>query len=282
MKVILADHFGYCYGVERAFQMVEKTAATGKGPITTLGPLIHNKQAIDALREEYGVSHAESLDDINEGAVVIRSHGVLPERIRQAKEKGLEVIDATCPFVRSAQNLAAKLVQEGYTLVVLGEKNHPEVTAVAAHAGGSAIVVEDPREIEEHLPLKRVGIVVQTTQQHEKLETLVGLLLKHCKDISIQNTICYATADRQNAARKLAREVQCMVVVGGKYGKYKSGNTRRLVDICREEGVPVHHVETADELERDSFAGIDVVGVTAGASTPDFIIRAVVTTLEGF
>jgi (E)-4-hydroxy-3-methyl-but-2-enyl pyrophosphate reductase len=282
MKVILAEHYGYCYGVERAFHLVEKAAAAGKKPITTLGPLIHNKQAIDALREQYGVSHAESLDDINEGVVVIRSHGVLPEVIRRAQKKGLEVIDATCPFVRSAQNLAAKLVQEGYTLVVLGERNHPEVTAVAAHAGGSAVVVEEPREIERHLPLKRVGVVVQTTQQFEKLEILAGILLRHCKDISIQNTICNATADRQNAARKLAREVQCMVVVGGKYGEWKSGNTRRLVDICREEGVPVHHVETADELDKDNFAGIDVVGVTAGASTPDFIIWAIVDKLEGF
>jgi 4-hydroxy-3-methylbut-2-enyl diphosphate reductase len=278
MKVILAKHAGYCYGVERAFNMVEIAASTREEPITTLGPLIHNKQAIDALREEQGISSAESLDEIDEGAVVIRTHGVGPDVIRQANKKGLEAIDATCPFVRSAQNLAAKLVQEGYTLVVLGERNHPEVIGITAHAGGLAIVVDDPQEIEQHLPLKRVGIVVQTTQQFEKLEKLIGLLLKNCKEISIQNTICYATTDRQNAARKLAREVESIVVVGGKH----SGNTRRLVDICKQEEVPVHHVETADELEKSKFAGIGVVGVTAGASTPDFIIRLVVEKLEGF
>jgi len=282
MKVILAQHLGYCYGVERAFHMVERAAAEAEGPITTLGPLIHNRQAIDALHQEYGVSSAESLDEIEEGAVVIRSHGEPPDVVRRAREKGLEVIDATCPFVRSAQHLAAKLVQEGYTLVVLGEKNHPEVMAVTAHAGGLAIVVEDPREIERHLPLKRVGVVVQTTQQFNKLEKLIKLLLKHCRDISIQNTICDATADRQNAARKLARDVDAMVVVGGKFGKWKSGNTLRLVDICRQENVPVYHVETADELKKDEFAGIEVVGVTAGASTPDFMIRAVVEKLSGF
>ncbi len=278
----MAKHLGYCYGVERAFHMVEKAASAKKGPITTLGPLIHNKQAIDALREEFGVSSAESLDEIGEGAVVVRTHGVPPQVIRQARSKGLEVIDATCPFVRSAQKVAAKLVQEGYTLVLLGERDHPEVIAVTAHAGGRSIVVEDPLEIKQYLPLKRAGIVVQTTQQFKKFEKLIRLLLKHCKDISVQNTICNATADRQNAARKLARKVQAMIVVGGKYGKWKSGNTLRLVDICRQEKVPVHHVETADELKKDMFQGIEVVGVTAGASTPDFIIQEVVKKLEGF
>jgi 4-hydroxy-3-methylbut-2-enyl diphosphate reductase len=278
MKVILAKHAGYCYGVEKAFNTVEIAASTKDEPITTLGPLIHNKQAIDALRDELSVSSAGSLDEISEGAVIIRTHGVPPDVIRRANKKGLEVIDATCPFVRSAQNLAAKLVQEGYTLVVLGERNHPEVIGVTAHAGGLAIVVEDPHEIEQHLPIKRAGIVVQTTQQFEKLDKLIRIMLKHCKEISIQNTICYATTDRQNAARELAREVQSMVVVGGKH----SGNTRRLVDICKQEGVPVYHVETADELKKNEFAGIETVGVTAGASTPDFIIRTVVSRLEEF
>jgi len=188
------------------------------------------------------------------------------------------LIDATCPFVRSAQRLAARLVEAGYTLVVLGERNHPEVIGVTAHAGGQAIVIEDPAEIEQYFPLKRVGIVVQTTQPLDKLEKLIELLLPHCKDISVQNTICYATTDRQEAARELAREVQAMVVVGGRH----SGNTRRLVDICKEERVPFHHIETADELRREQFDGIDTVGVTAGASTPGFIIEAVVNTLKNF
>ncbi|NIM20533.1 MAG: 4-hydroxy-3-methylbut-2-enyl diphosphate reductase [Candidatus Latescibacteria bacterium] len=278
MKVILANHAGYCYGVERAFNIVEVAATSAQRPITTLGPLIHNTQAIDALREERNVSIADSLDEIEEGTVVIRTHGVPPDVLESAEEKGLEVIDATCPFVRSAQKLAAKLVEEGYTLVVLGEKNHPEVIGVTAHAGGEAIVVEDPDEISQYLPLKRVGVVVQTTQQLEKLEKLVRRLLPHCKDLKVQNTICYATVDRQDAARKLARDVQAMIVVGGRH----SGNTRRLVDICKEGKVPVHHIETADELDKAAFNDIDVVGVTAGASTPDFIIEDVVRKLESF
>ncbi len=278
MRVVLAKHAGYCYGVERAFNMVEYAASTSNESITTLGPLIHNKQAIDALQEEQDVFSANSLDEIKEGAVVIRTHGVPPDVFQYAKDRGLDIIDATCPFVRSVQKLASKLVGAGYTLVVLGERNHPEVIGVTAHAGGRAIVVEDPEEIERYFPLKRVGIVVQTTQQLEKLEKLIGILLPHCKDINIQNTICYATTDRQDAVRKLAREVETMVVVGGRH----SGNTRRLVDICEEEGVSVHHVETADELNKKAFEGIKVAGVAAGASTPDFIISAVIKTLESF
>ncbi len=278
MKVFLAKHAGYCYGVERAFNLVEVAASKTDRPITTLGPLIHNRQAIEALHEDKNVSMAETLEQIESGTIVIRTHGVPPEVFEDARNKDLDLIDATCPFVRSVQKLAAKLVEAGYTLVVLGERNHPEVIGVTAHAGGRAIVIEDPAEIVQYLPLKRVGIVVQTTQPLDKLEKLIELLLPHCKDLSIQNTICYATTDRQEAARKLAREVQAVVVVGGRH----SGNTRRLVDICKEEQVTVYHIETADELEPDQFKGIDTVGVAAGASTPGFIIKAVVETLKNF
>ncbi len=209
---------------------------------------------------------------------MIRTHGVPPEITEQAREKGLEILDATCPFVRAAQKMASKLVKDGYTLVILGEKNHPEVIGVAAHAGGNTIVVEEPEEIEEYLPLTRVGIIVQTTQQIEKLEKLVSLILPKCKEMEIHNTICYATSDRQGAARDLAGKVDVMVVVGGRH----SGNTRRLVEVCRSEGVPVIHVETADELSPGDFEGMETAGVTAGASTPDFIIEAVVERLHSF
>jgi 4-hydroxy-3-methylbut-2-enyl diphosphate reductase len=218
------------------------------------------------------------LEEIEEGTVVIRTHGVTPEVVEEAKRGGLGVVDATGPFVRTAQKLARKLVKEGYTLVILGERNHPEVVGVTAHAGGRAIVVEEPEEIDEHLPLHRVGIVVQTTQQLEKLQALVARLLPQCKDLKVQNTICYATTDRQDAARRLARRVDVMVVVGGRH----SGNTRRLVEVCTEEGARVVHVETAEELRPEDFRGVEEVGVTAGASTPDFVIRAVVEKLRSF
>jgi small subunit ribosomal protein S1 len=278
MKVILAEYAGYCYGVERAFNIVENAAKTGKSPITTLGPLIHNKQAIEALREEYGVVHEDALENIRKGTVVIRTHGVTPDITETAGAMGLEVLDATCPFVRKVQKLAKQLVDKGYTLVILGEKNHPEVIGVTGYAGGKAIVVENPEEIEKHLPLAKVAIVVQTTQQFAKLDKLVSIILPHCKELALRNTICYATSDRQNAARNLARRVDVMVVVGGRH----SGNTRRLVEVCAGESVPVLHVETAGELRKEFFQGKETVGVTAGASTPDFVIDEVVKTLESF
>jgi len=278
VKVIVAEYAGYCYGVERAFNIVEGEAKNSRDPITTLGPLIHNRQAIEALEKDFGVRSADSLEEVPGGKIVIRTHGVPPEVVEEASRRGLEVVDATCPFVRSAQKLARKLVEEGYNLVLLGERNHPEVIGVTAHAGGKAIVVEKPEDIDRYLPLNRVGIVVQTTQQLDKLQELISRILPHCKDLKVQNTICYATTDRQSAARELARKLDTMVVVGGRH----SGNTRRLVEVCKEQGARVFHVETAEELDPEDFRGKEVVGVTAGASTPDFIIREVVKRLESF
>lgn len=278
MKVILADYAGYCYGVERAFNIVQDAAKTNQTPITTFGPLIHNNQAVEALRNEFGVTHCDALDDITGGTIVIRTHGVAPDVAEQARARGLEVVDATCPFVRKVQKLARELVRDGYTLIILGEKNHPEVIGVTGHAGGRSIVIEDPEEILQHLPLIKAGIVVQTTQQFAKLGQLVSFILPQCKELIVHNTICYATGDRQDAARTLARTVDVMVVVGGRH----SGNTRRLVEVCEAEQVPVIHVETAQELDENDFRGRTVAGVTAGASTPDFVIRQVVEALERF
>lgn len=278
MKVILADYAGYCYGVERAFNIVEDAAKTKHEPITTLGPLIHNNQAIEALRKEYGVTHSDALMNITEGTVVIRTHGVTPDVTEEAREKGLNIMDATCPFVRKVQKLAQELVGNGFTLIILGEKNHPEVIGVTGYAGGRSLVIEEPEEILEHLPLIKAGIVVQTTQQFSKLNQLVSLILPQCKELVIHNTICYATSDRQNAARALARTVDVMVVVGGRH----SGNTRRLVEVCEAEHVPVFHVETAQELNSSDYEDKKIAGVTAGASTPDFVIKQVVDTLESY
>jgi len=279
VKVILAEYAGYCYGVERAFNMVQIAAGETGDSITTLGPLIHNRQAIEALHKEFKVSRADSLNDIKNGTVVIRTHGEPPQVTLRAGEKGLDILDATCPFVRAAQKMASKLVKDGYTLVILGEKNHPEVIGVAAHAGSAhTVVVEEPEEITGHLPIARAGIIVQTTQQLSKLEKLVTLILPHSKEMEIHNTICYATFDRQEAARRLAAEVDIIVVVGGR----DSGNTRRLVEVCRDEGAQVLHVETADELELQDFTNHETAGVTAGASTPDFVIEDVVAKLKSF
>ncbi|MEL7668288.1 MAG: 4-hydroxy-3-methylbut-2-enyl diphosphate reductase [Actinomycetota bacterium] len=273
MKVVVARHAGICYGVERALKMAAE-AATTTDRVATLGPLIHNPQAVAALQER-GVGVASSLDEIEQGTVVIRSHGVDPAVIEQAEQKGLAVVDATCPFVRAAHTCAAELAASGYAVVIVGESDHPEVEGILAHAGGEAVIVERAADLPARLP-RRIGVVVQTTQQLDTLRDVVDDLLPRTAELRVCNTICSATAKRQTAAAELAEEVDVIVVVGG----HNSGNTTRLTEICRARNPRTHHVETAAELDPAWFEGASVVGVSAGASTPDEQIQGVISAIE--
>jgi 4-hydroxy-3-methylbut-2-enyl diphosphate reductase len=274
MKVQVARHAGICYGVERALKLADEAAATGR-PVHTLGPLIHNPQAVEALRAR-GVEVAATAADASEGILVIRTHGVDPAVIEEAAALGLDVVDATCPFVSSAQQAAAQLKADGYTVVIVGEADHPEVEGIVAHAGGDALVVEEVSDIPVRLPSRKVGIVVQTTQSLERLDEVVRALLPRVSELKVHNTICSATGQRQSAAEELARSVEVVVVVGG----HNSGNTKRLVEICRTVNDRVYDVETAEELDPAWFAGASSVGVTAGASTPDAQMAGVVAAIE--
>jgi 4-hydroxy-3-methylbut-2-enyl diphosphate reductase len=274
VKVTVARHAGICYGVERALKLADEAAATGR-TVHTLGPLIHNPQAVEALRAR-GVQAAACVEEAGEGILVIRTHGVDPAMIEAATERGLDVVDATCPFVSSAQQAAAQLKADGYTVVIVGEADHPEVEGIVAHTGGDAIVVEEVSDIPEHLPSRRAGIVVQTTQSLERLNQVVAALMPRISELKVHNTICSATGKRQNSAEELARSVDAMVVVGG----HNSGNTSRLAEICRAVNPRVHLVETADELQPEWFEDVRTVGVTAGASTPDEQVAGVVSAIE--
>lgn len=274
MRVEVARYAGVCYGVERALKLAEEAAAEG-GPVHTLGPLIHNPQAVDALRSK-GVETAAGLDEVGDGTVIIRSHGVDPAIIAAARDKGLGVVDATCPHVSKAHEAAEELKRGGYAVVIVGEADHPEVTGIMAHAGGTALVVESAAELPARLPSKRVGVVVQTTQSEARLAEVVDALLPRVRELRVHNTICAATAKRQESADELARSVDVVVVVGG----HNSGNTTRLVEICRAVNARTHHVETADDLETAWFAGAQSVGVTAGASTPDEQMQGVIRAIE--
>lgn len=273
MEVRVARYAGVCYGVERALKLASEAAAGG-GEVHTLGPLIHNPQAVEALRRQ-GVETSETLADIERGTVIIRSHGVDPAIIDEARGKDLHVVDATCPHVSKAHEAAENLRREGYLVVIVGEADHPEVEGIMAHAGGSALVVESAAELPERLPSRRLGVVVQTTQSEARLAEVVDALLPCVRELRVYNTICAATAQRQESAAELAGAVDVVVVVGG----HNSGNTTRLVEICRAVNPRTHHVETAEELRTDWFDGARTVGVTAGASTPgeqmDGVIRAI-------
>jgi 4-hydroxy-3-methylbut-2-enyl diphosphate reductase len=274
VQVEVAKYAGVCYGVERALGLAEDAAGHGR-PVHTLGPLIHNPQAVASLRER-GIEVAAGLGEVDEGMLVIRTHGVDPAIIESARAKGLEVVDATCPFVTTAHESAAKLREEGYRVVIVGEADHPEVEGILAWAGGEALVIEEVSDIPERLGTRKIGVVVQTTQSRSRLEAVVEALLPRVSELRVFNTICSATGKRQQSADELARKVDVMVVVGGR----NSGNTTRLAEICQEVNPRVHHVETADELDPSWFEGARVVGVTAGASTPDEQISGVISAIE--
>jgi 4-hydroxy-3-methylbut-2-enyl diphosphate reductase len=276
MKIRKAIHAGYCWGVERALDIVTDTAAAHPGEtVRTLGPIIHNPHVVQSL-EDKGVQSVNDLDEMTNGTVIIRTHGVPPETYEHATAKGLNVVDATCPLVTLVQNKAKQLVQEGYHLVIFGNPRHPEVIGTIGHAGGKATVIEHPEDIEKvHLP-KRVGVVVQTTQETELLAALLAHLAPRCKEVKIFNTICNPTIERQEAARELARDVQVVIVVGGK----NSSNTRHLAEVCREEGATAYHIEDATELDPQWVRGVENIGITAGASTPGWLMDQVIERLE--
>lgn len=276
LKIVRAEYAGACYGVQRALDLTLESAAKDKA-VCTLGPLIHNPQVVNDL-EVRGIRVADGVEDCADEAVVIRSHGVVPEVIDDLVARGIEVVDATCPHVQRAQRAAAKLAHEGYHVLVVGESGHPEVEGILAHArreGKHCTVVGSVVDIPADLK-QPVGIVVQTTQSHQKLTEIVEALKARGIDPVVKDTICFATIQRQDAARDLARQVDVMLVIGGR----NSSNTTRLYEMCQQCGNAVYHIEGAHEIDPEWFASVESVGISAGASTPENQIEEVVSFLE--
>jgi len=276
LKIKVVKTAGFCWGVRRALSMVSDAAALAGGPISSLGPVIHNPQTVERLRKELGIEMIDSVDEVSSGAVVVRTHGVGPAVFEKAREKGLEVLDATCPFVSKIQEYAKMLTAEGYRLFIIGERDHPEVLGIIAHAGGHVSVLENADEVRKLGKYKRAGVVIQSTQEKGSIKEIISELLSRVTELRVFNTICNATLSRQAETRELAGQVEIMVVVGGR----NSGNTSRLVDICRATGVITHHIEDASELDPEWFEGVEEVGITAGASTPDFVLEKVLENLK--
>jgi len=271
MKVCVAAKAGFCFGVKKAIEMAVQSARNRDGPLYSLGPLIHNPQVVKNLSQQ-GILEIEKISDADPGStVIIRSHGAGPAEHRRAKELNLSLLDATCPFVTKAQKTAKKLKDDGYQVVIVGEKDHPEVKGLVGWAGEKAIVIKDPREALNLPYFPLIGIMAQTTQSRENFRQVVEILKGKCDRIQVCDTICHATSRRQESAVELARKVDVMVVVGG----YNSANTRKLATLCQATGTPTYHIETADQLQSQWFKGAKAAGLTAGASTPDWIIEEV-------
>ncbi len=267
MKIKIAENAGFCYGVMRAIKMADDAIKKYK-KIYSLGPIIHNPQVVE-MYEKHGLKVVESFDDID-APILIRSHGVPPETYNNIKQKGLEYIDATCPFVKEAQDYAKELYLQGYTVVIFGDKNHPEVKAHLGYADYKAYIINSIEEAKK-ITANKIGIISQTTQSAERFAIVVGELSKNTKELKVFNTICDATEKRQKSAMHLAKISDVMIVIGGK----NSANTRKLYEICKQHCKNSHHIETELEIKAQWFKNMGTIGITAGASTPSYMIERV-------
>ena len=279
MQVREARVMGFCYGVRRAISQLEKSARES-APIQTLGHVVHNQQVVEKL-EAKGVKPVASISDLDSPTVAVTTHGVGPQVLAEIQARSSKVIDVTCPWVKRAQRAAQRLTAAGFSVLVLGDRGHPEVKGVLEWAGESGRATDgaDIDNLWKEFP-RRLGIMSQTTQNPQAFDEFVkramDRFLPQGIELRVINTICDATQKRQAAALELAGSVEVIVVVGGK----GSANTRRLAEICSSRGVDTHLIETARELDRHWFEGKREVGVTAGASTPDEAIQEVLDTLN--
>jgi (E)-4-hydroxy-3-methyl-but-2-enyl pyrophosphate reductase len=274
-EVKLAHSAGFCFGVERAVEMAISALDQGQLPVYTLGPIIHNPPEVERL-QGMGIRMAKSLEEIPSGTVVIRSHGAPRGVIEEAAARGLSVVDATCPLVNRLKERVHQLADEGYQVVIVGESDHPEVKAVVSYAADSCLVTRRKEDLDLGMLQKNVGIVAQTTQSLANLQSVASLCISRCREARVYNTICMATHKRGAEARELSRSVDVMVVVGGK----NSANTSRLAREVAREGTTTHHIESAGEIESLAISNGDVIGVTAGASTPGWVIEEVLEALK--
>lgn len=270
MKLITAKSAGFCFGVKRAMEIALDAAQKYPPPLFTFGPLIHNPQAVEYL-ERLGIKAKKRMADISAGTVILRSHGVSLKDYEKAREKGLKIVDATCPIVKRAHFFAKFLRRNGYALLIVGDADHPEVEAIRSYLDRDVEVVENPETLAQLGPWKKLGIIAQTTQTFGLFKEVVAAGLDRAKEVRVFNTICHATTVRQKEAVEIAKKVDCMIVAGG----YNSGNTQRLAGICRQIQPRTHHIESARGLNPGWLAGRKVIGLTAGASTPSWIIEEV-------
>ena len=269
MEIRLAKSYGFCFGVKRAIKIAEESPNS-----KTFGPLIHNKNEIERLAKNFNVGLVQDLEEIEpKSRIIVRTHGIPKDQLQFLKSQDVEIIDATCPFVTKPQEIVQKMSEEGYSIVIFGDKNHPEIKGVMSYAK-DPVVVLSVQELKESLAKlkERVATVAQTTRKFEEYQKIVAFLMEHKKEVRVFNTICNATFENQDAARELSKEADVMIVIGGK----NSSNTKQLYRICKENCPHSYLVENKDELKSEWFEGKKVCGITAGASTPNWIIEEVI------
>jgi len=277
MKILVAETAGFCWGVRRALDQAVDLAKKTDGPVQTFGPLIHNAQVLEELTEQ-NIHAIESIPDIRGGMVLVRAHGIRPEVFDQLRATGADVFDATCPLVRKVQKIITKYGNDDYDVVIVGDDHHAEVAGLRGYTKNRCFVVADEKEAASLPEFDRVCVVSQTTQNDDTFARTVEVIKQKARVIRATNTVCEPTRDHQRETIDLARQVDLMVVVGGRH----SANTCRLADLAAQVGPRVLHIETDAELQKSVFDSCKTVGVTAGASTPEWMINRVVEKIEAF
>jgi len=274
MKIELASSYGFCFGVKRAIKIAEEHQGS-----KTYGPLIHNKDEINRLKEGFNIGLAENLQDVTpDDSVVIRTHGIPKDELSKLKAQENKIIDATCPYVTTPQNIVANMSEKGYSIVIFGDKDHPEIKGVVSYAKDlrNAFIVKDENELRGLPILSKVAVVAQTTRKPEDFLKIVNALILSHKEVRVFNTICNATFENQDAAAALAKKADIMIVIGGKH----SSNTKQLHSICKRYCEESYLIENERELDPAWFEGKALCGISAGASTPDWIVQNVIDKIE--
>ena len=276
MEIVLAESLGFCMGVKRVVDMAYRALEKNPGePVVTLGPLIHNTQEIERLQGD-GIRVADQSDLPVAGTVIIRAHGVAPQAYDELKSRGLRIMDGTCPYVHYSQRKAMELHRDGYAVVIVGDKDHPEIRGILGYIHDEGYAVKTVEEVRQLPPLQRIGVIAQTTISPQKYQQVIAALRERAPEVKVCETICDATEENQKAVRSLSREVDLLLVIGGRH----SANSNKLVEAAREHCPASFLVETSSEIDPALLRGVHRVGVSAGASTPDWMIQQVIERLR--
>ena len=276
MKIILSKKMGFCFGVKKSVDLAKNALKEKKDNLYMLGSIINNPQVIKYFTKE-GVKLVDNLDEIpEESTVITRAHGISPKMLKKAYQKKLSVVDTTCPYVKKVQKIAQYLHKKNYFIVVYGDKKHPEVLSLLDTIQNDALVINSIADTEKMITKKKIAFISQTTKNIYNFYELASALLNKTEELRIYNTICKSTMERQKSVLELSNEVDVMLVIGGK----ESANTTRLAEISKKQGVKTYHIETKNQLKYKWFHPEDKVGITSGASTPDWITNEVIDKLK--
>jgi len=274
LEIRLAENYGFCFGVKRAIDIAEKSKNA-----STYGPLIHNKEEINRLESKFNVKTTHDIKELEDSdKVIIRTHGIVKDELQKLKESGKQIIDATCPFVTKPQQIVQQMSQEGYRVIIFGDENHPEVKGVKSYVINKPIVVISVDDLTDLYLGSKVAVVSQTTRKISEFMKIVNYLIENVKEVRVFNTICNATFENQEAAFKLSKDADVMIVIGGK----NSSNTKQLFTIASSNCKDSYLIETEKELDEKWFKEKSVCGITAGASTPDWIIEKIIEKIRSF